>query len=100
MVSWRRLQDTIPVDKKYVAARSETDGAYEFVEFLSVNSGTQNIKITLNSISLDGYDEMGKLPVSQKNVADIDPAKLYLLKPVLIFIILALEFVRPGVASL
>jgi hypothetical protein len=43
---------------------------------------------------------MGKFPVSQENVADVDPTKLYLLKPVLILVIFAPEFVGPGVASL
>ena len=94
------LQDTLSINKKNIAPRSKGDAAYELIEFLGVDGGAENVKIALPSVPFDGYDEMGKFTVSQENVADVDPPKLYLLKPVLVFVILALEFVGPGVASL
>lgn len=67
--------------------RLDQEGPNQPVDVLRVHGGTENESPARSRFPEDGDDKVGKIPVAQEDVADVDPLTNHLLEPGIVGVI-------------
>ena len=96
----RSLEDPLLVDQEHVSAGLGKEASNQAVDILRVDGSSQDEAFVSPDFPIRCYDEVRRIPVPEKDFADVDPAAKDFTKPGCFPIVPSLQFVGAGVGKL